>query len=129
MKTSEQGNQPSEMKNEDNLSAFLRNYEFGDQQFSKETDNADAYLKEQIVKGMNQLTELIKALPFQKPDDELGNWINSEEVIRILKVSPRTMHTWRRNGTLKCSPIGNKLFYRKTDIEELLKAKFGKATD
>jgi len=129
MKTSEQGNQPSEMKNGEDLSESFKNYEAWEQKFQKETGNADVYLQEQIIRGFNQLTELIKAIPFQNPGDELSNWINSEEVIRIMKVSPRTMHTWRRNGTLKCSLIGNKLFYRKTDIEELLKAKFGTSTD
>jgi len=117
------------MKKGEDLSELLKNYEAREQKFQKETENADAYLQEQIIRGFNQLTELIKAMPFQNPEDELSNWINSEVVIRMLKVSPRTMHTWRRNGTLKCSPIGNKLFYRKTDIEELLKAKFGTSTD
>lgn len=129
MKTSEQGSQPSEMKNGDNLTDYLRNYEFAEQQSRKETGNAEAYLQEQVIKGINQLTELIKAIPFEKPEDELGQWINSSEVIRILKVSPRTMHTWRRNGTLRCSPVGNKFFYRKADIEKLLNEKFGTATD
>jgi len=129
MDTPEKGNQPLKMEKEDNLSDLLRNIDARCQHAPKETENDNLRLPEQAMVGIHQLIELIKAIPFQKPGDELSNWINSEEVIRIMKVSPRTMHTWRRNGTLKCSLIGNKLFYRKTDIEELLKAKFGTSTD
>ncbi len=50
----------------------------------------------------------------------LEDWIDNQDVMHALHISPRTLQTLRSNGTLPFSRIGNKLFYLRRDIEQLL---------
>jgi hypothetical protein len=50
----------------------------------------------------------------------LDDWIDSQIVMHLLHISPRTLHTLRTNGTLPYSRIGYKFYYRKQDIQKIL---------
>jgi len=54
-----------------------------------------------------------------KPD--LSDWIDSQDLMQILHISPRTLHTLRKNGTLPYSRIGYKFYYNRYDVAEILK--------
>lgn len=49
-------------------------------------------------------------------------WLDNQEVCQLLKVSKRTLQTYRDNGTLAYSQIGYKCYYKKVDIEKLIEA-------
>ena len=57
-----------------------------------------------------------------KQGDEatLEDWIDGQMVMQALHISPRTLQTLRSNGILPYSRIGNKLYYRRQDIEKIL---------
>jgi hypothetical protein len=50
----------------------------------------------------------------------LEDWIDSQDVMQALHISPRTLQTLRSNGTLPYSRIGNKIYYLKQDITKIL---------
>jgi hypothetical protein len=50
----------------------------------------------------------------------LDDWVDSQIVMHLLHISPRTLHTLRTNGTLPYSRIGYKFYYRKQDIQKIL---------
>ena len=52
--------------------------------------------------------------------DKLEDWLDNQNVMQILHISPRTLQTLRSNGILPFSRIGNKLFYRRSDISRIL---------
>jgi len=52
--------------------------------------------------------------------EKLEDWLDNQDVMQVLHVSPRTLQTLRSNGILPFSRIGNKLFYRRSDIQRLL---------
>lgn len=55
------------------------------------------------------------------PEDMfLDDWIDNQDVMLALHISPRTLQTLRSNGTLPFSRIGNKLYYLRKDVENLL---------
>jgi len=58
----------------------------------------------------------------EKPSDEtpFDNWIDGQIVMQTLHISPRTLQTLRSNGILPFSRIGNKIYYRKSDIIKIL---------
>lgn len=58
----------------------------------------------------------------QTPPDHSGlyDWIDAQDVMRFLHVSPRTLQTLRRNGTLPFSRIGKKIFYLREDVARIL---------
>ncbi len=51
----------------------------------------------------------------------LQDWIDAQDVMHALHISPRTLQTLRSNGTLPYSRIGNKIYYLRQDIERILK--------
>ena len=51
---------------------------------------------------------------------DLSDWLDSQEVMQALHISPRTLLTLRNNGTLPYSRIGNKIYYNKQDIQKIL---------
>ena len=50
----------------------------------------------------------------------LEDWIDSQDVMQALHISPRTLQTLRSNGTLPYSRIGNKIYYLRKDILKIL---------
>jgi hypothetical protein len=51
---------------------------------------------------------------------EHKEWLKSYEVRKILGISPGTLQNLRINGTLPFSRIGGLLYYRESDIRQLL---------
>ena len=52
---------------------------------------------------------------------EWQDWIDAQDVLMKLHISPRTLHRWRINGLLPFSQVNKKYYYRKSDILLLLK--------
>jgi hypothetical protein len=48
---------------------------------------------------------------------EMSEWMDNQDVCRILNISPRTLQTLRDNGTLAYSQINHKTYYRPEDVE------------
>jgi len=59
-------------------------------------------------------------ISFIKEEPTLADWLDGQNVMQMLHISPRTLQTLRSNRTLPFSRIGNKLFYRKQDINKIL---------
>jgi hypothetical protein len=65
-----------------------------------------------------ELLQEIKALSSQK--SEPRKWLKSEEVRKLLKISPGTLQTLRINGTLEYSRIGNIIYYDAEHLNKVL---------
>ena len=51
----------------------------------------------------------------------LGDWLDNDDVCRILRISKRTLQTLRDNGTLAYSQISHKTYYKPEDVESVMK--------
>lgn len=51
----------------------------------------------------------------------LGDWLDNDDVCRILRISKRTLQTLRDNGTLAYSQISHKTYYRQEDVDNVVK--------
>jgi excisionase family DNA binding protein len=56
------------------------------------------------------------ALPHQT--ESQSDYITRKEVIKILKISLPTLHDWTKQGWLQSYKIGNRVLYRKVEVEE-----------
>ena len=54
----------------------------------------------------------------------LEDWIDGQEVMMKLHISPRTLQTLRSNGTVPYTKIGHKIWYLKRDIERILRSNY-----
>ena len=46
----------------------------------------------------------------------LEDWIDAQDVMQALHISPRTLATLRANGTLPFTKLGGRCLYRKSDL-------------
>ena len=53
-------------------------------------------------------------------DTLLEEWIDSQDVMQALHISPRTLQTLRSNDILPYSRIGSKIYYLRRDILKIL---------
>ena len=51
---------------------------------------------------------------------ERGDWLDNQDVCQMLNISPRTLQTFRDNGTLAYSQINRKVYYKPEDIKGIL---------
>lgn len=66
---------------------------------------------------LNDLKELLQAKP-----EQTKQWLKSNEVRKLLNISPGTLQNLRINGTLSYTKIGGILYYSSTDLDKLLQA-------
>lgn len=73
---------------------------------------------------INKIDKLQKTL--DKTNQSEREWIDAQEVMDILRCSPRTLQTLRDNGTLRyAKPTGgSKFFYRRSDVMALFEKSF-----
>jgi hypothetical protein len=64
---------------------------------------------------LNDLKEIINSKPQQTKQ-----WLKSNEVRKLLNISPGTLQNLRINGTLSYTKIGGIMYYNHTDIDKLL---------
>lgn len=72
-------------------------------------------LKEQFLNGMDlKLKSFLEqySLP-KKEEDEL---LSVEETLKFLKCSKQALWNWRKNGILPSYRLGNRVYYKKSDI-------------
>ena len=54
-------------------------------------------------------------------------FIDNQEFLQLMKISKRTAQTWRDEGKIAFSQVGNKIYYNLADVEGLLKQHYNKA--
>lgn len=64
---------------------------------------------------LKDLKEIIQSKPQQTKQ-----WLKSNEVRKLLNISPGTLQNLRINGTLSYTKIGGIMYYNNADIEKLL---------
>ena len=70
-----------------------------------------------LFKGLqNQITELKKDFQPKLPIE----WLTRNEVSELLKCDLSTLHNWVKKGKLIPYGIGNRIYFKRTDIENAL---------
>ena len=62
-----------------------------------------------------------------KEKEPKEQWLDNLEVMKLLKISKRTAQHYRDNGVISFSQVGNKIYYRLSDVEALLNKHYIKA--
>jgi len=80
-----------------------------------------------FVNRMEKLEEKIDKLLSNRPLEE--EWLTVEDACRILRVSRRTLQTYRDNGIISFSQFGSKIYFRRRDLEKFLQSHYRPAND
>jgi hypothetical protein len=76
---------------------------------------------EQIDDRLSELTLMLKDKQRSNPDQV---FFDTQEFLQIMNVSKRTAQYWRDSGLIGFCQIGYKIYYRLSDILELLDKNF-----
>ena len=83
---------------------------------------SDAF--KQVLEKLDHIDHRLDNIP-AKPLTE--NWLDIEEACILLKISKRTLQSYRDNGILPFSQVGGKIYFRASDIEAHLRRHYIKA--
>lgn len=70
---------------------------------------------EQMMQRLEDFAKQINTLRRQNRSNE--NWLDNKQTCELLKISPRTLQTYRDTGVLSYSQIERKCYYKVADIE------------
>ena len=74
-------------------------------------------LQEAILQGVkSQLERLSKDFQPKEPEE----YLTRAEVAKLLKVDLSTVHNWSKAGKLQRHGIGNRVLYKRSEIEQSL---------
>ena len=76
-----------------------------------------------LVERLDSLNEKVSSGYKQKPEEII---FDNADVLKILKVSRRTLQQWRTDGVIGFSQVGSKLYYTQKDISEFIQRHYQK---
>ena len=88
---------------------------------------------EAIILSKEQYTDLVKRLDEitiklnVKNDSKKDTFLDNQEFLLLMKISKRTAQTWRDEGRISFSQVGNKIYYKLSDVEKLLNEHYNKS--
>ena len=85
-------------------------------------------MQEVYRKLADKIDHLDKKLDDRRNTNPLTEvWLDIQEACQLLKISKRTLQSYRDNGILPFSQIGGKIYFRASDIESHLNRHYVKA--
>ena len=82
--------------------------------------NIDAKTFELMLSKFENFASRMEALCRLHGDKDISEWMDNEDVCRLLNISPRTLQTLRDNGTLAYTQINHKTYYKPEDVERIV---------
>lgn len=75
-----------------------------------------------LIKRLDSINEKITGKS-SNPEDII---YDNSDTLRLLKVSRRTLQSWRTEGLISFSQVGSKLYYTQKDINEFIQKHYNK---
>ncbi len=82
--------------------------------------NVEAGVFESMLDRFEAFTKRVDGLCRQSQDKSLSEWLDNQDVCQILSISKRTLQTYRDNGTLPYTRIGDKMYYKADEIQRIM---------
>lgn len=84
--------------------------------------NLEVITKDDLKEFKNELIAEIMRL-MGSHQGQSKQWLKSNEVRKLLNISPGTLQNLRVNGTLRYTKIGGIMYYKLEDINQVLEGK------
>ena len=75
---------------------------------------------EAMVAKFDHFVHRMEAICQRHGENKMAEWMDNQDVCRMLNISPRTLQTLRDNGTLAYSQINHKTYYRPEDVQRIV---------
>jgi hypothetical protein len=73
---------------------------------------------EQMMQSFESFVGQVKELCQNRQNK--NEWLNNDEVCELLKISQRTLQSYRDTGILPYSQIGHKCYYKASYVEQMI---------
>ncbi|MDD2635951.1 MAG: helix-turn-helix domain-containing protein [Bacteroidales bacterium] len=80
----------------------------------------------QIMDKLQSLDNNFLELKMEAATPLSEKWLDNQDVILLLKISKRTLQSYRDTNKIPYSQIGHKIYYRASDVEKFLKKNYNK---
>lgn len=77
---------------------------------------------QELIKRLEEISKKLSSK--EKKPAEI--WLDNQEFMQLMKISRRTAQTYRDDNLIAFSIIGNKLYYKMSDVEDLLNRHYRK---
>ena len=71
---------------------------------------------EELVAKFDRFVSRMDVICHRHGEKKMSEWMDNQDVCRMLNISPRALQTLRDNGTLAYSQINHKTYYRPEDV-------------
>lgn len=82
--------------------------------------NMDAQTFEEMLSKFENFAKRMEHFCHQHDDKGSIEWMDNQDVCKLLNISPRTLQTLRDNGTLAYSQICHKTYYKPEEVKKIL---------
>ncbi|MFH2142052.1 MAG: helix-turn-helix domain-containing protein [Bacteroidota bacterium] len=91
------------------------------------TFESDAF--KQIMDKIQGIDDKFNELKTKAESPLSEKWLDNQDIMLLLKVSKRTLQSYRDENKVPFSQIGNKIYYKASDIEKFLKKNYRKVVN
>lgn len=85
-----------------------------------EITNIESGTFNEMLARMEHAARIIEDINGRYECRSMGEWMDNQDACLILGVNPRTLQTFRDNGTLAYSRISHRVYYKPEDVRKLL---------
>ncbi len=75
---------------------------------------------EEMAAKFDEFVHRVERICHRNDEKGIGEWLDNQEVCKLLNICPRTLQTLRDNGTLAYSRINQKIYYKPRDVRRIL---------
>lgn len=75
-----------------------------------------------FIEQLNNIEQRLKKIQYNN-----DIFLDNQEFLQVMNISKRTAQSWRDEGIISFSQVGSKIYYRFSDIEELLNKNYKKS--
>jgi hypothetical protein len=82
--------------------------------------NVEAQTFEAMMSRFDTFARKVDTLCRENGEKAMQEWLDNQDVCLLLGLSPRTLQTYRDNGTIPHTRIGNKMYYKADDLKRII---------
>ncbi len=82
--------------------------------------DVEARTFEAMMTRFESFADRVDTLCRENGDKSLKEWLDNQDVCRTFDLSLRTLQTYRDNGTLPFTRIGDKMYYKADDLKRII---------
>lgn len=88
------------------------------------TIESDAFA--QIMGKLKSLEDKFVELKMEAETPLSDKWLDNQEIMQLLKISKRTLQSYRDNQVIPYAQIGQKIYYKASDVDKFLKKNYNR---